>query len=158
MQQPHWNSFDALTKNTCSHMILLIIAFVCVKLNKSCDFIVLEHKYEAFGIDKTSFTPMHALPIATQNEILSMLDAGLTAHKIIASIGCGIGTVSRLCAKYHPISLSLMVVILPSFPLPIFAMHNILSALGRLTLLLMLPKPFPLSQTSLSPPTLFVIA
>ena len=45
---------------------------------------------------------MYALSLASQNEILSMLDAGHSASKIAYSTGYGIGTISRLHSKHHP--------------------------------------------------------
>ncbi len=45
---------------------------------------------------------MHTLSPASQNHILSLLDAGHTASHIAASTGHGIGTVSRLRSKHCP--------------------------------------------------------
>ena len=45
---------------------------------------------------------MHTLSPASQNHILSLLDAGHTASHIAASTGYGIATVSRLRSKHRP--------------------------------------------------------
>ena len=45
---------------------------------------------------------MCTLSLASQNHILSLLDAGHTAGHIAAHTVHGIGTVSRLCSKYRP--------------------------------------------------------
>jgi transposase len=52
--------------------------------------------------DKTPIPTMLALSLASQNHILSMLDASHTVSKIAACTGYGIGTVSRLRSKYRP--------------------------------------------------------
>src|SRR5271169_4604188 len=45
---------------------------------------------------------MHTLPLASQQHILSLLDAGHAAKAIAASTGHGVGTISRLCSKHCP--------------------------------------------------------
>ena len=52
--------------------------------------------------DNTPIPTMHTLSPASQNHILSLLDAGHTAAHIAACTSYGVSTVSRLCSKHHP--------------------------------------------------------
>ena len=53
-------------------------------------------------VDKTPIPTMHTLPPASQNHILSLLDAGNSAKRIAASTGYGVATISRLRSKHRP--------------------------------------------------------
>ena len=50
----------------------------------------------------TSISTMHTLSSASQQHILSLLDAGHSAKSIAASTAHGIGTISRLHSKHRP--------------------------------------------------------
>jgi transposase len=63
---------------------------------------VLEYKYKASSTGNAPSSTMHTLSAASQNHILSMLDAGYSAGHISASTGHGIATVSRLRSKHRP--------------------------------------------------------
>ena len=144
------------------------------KFPRSCDYVDCLHLFIlsqqchmtwlCWGIntgplaaDKTPLPIMHALSAADQNHILAMLDAGHTATKIAASTHYSLGTVLSFALNIALTSLSLVVVVLPSFPQPTSIMHNILSALGRLTMLLIWSKLFPTSPTNPSLPKLCII-
>jgi transposase len=62
---------------------------------------VLEYKYKASGSTNTPTPTMHTLSPASQNHILSMLDAGYSAAHIAASTGHGVATVSRLRSTHR---------------------------------------------------------
>ena len=60
----------------------------------------LEYKYKASSTDNAPISTMRTLSSASQNHILSLLEAGHTAGHIAASTGYGISTVSRLRSKH----------------------------------------------------------
>jgi Transposase/DDE superfamily endonuclease len=62
----------------------------------------LEYKYKASSTDNAPIPTMRTLSSASQNHILSLLEAGHTAGHIAASTGYGISTVSRLRSNHLP--------------------------------------------------------
>ena len=63
---------------------------------------MLEYKYKASGSTNAPIPTMHTLSPASQNNILSLLDAGYSAAHIAASTGHGVATVSRLRSIHCP--------------------------------------------------------
>jgi len=62
----------------------------------------LKYKYKVSSTDNAPIPTMHTLSSASQNHILSLLEAGFTAGHIATSTGYGISTISRLRSKHLP--------------------------------------------------------